>query len=279
MKLNGKTILITGASSGFGKAVALRCADDDCTLILSARNKDKLAEVEKLLKEKNPNVSIRVIPADVTKVNEIRELFLQSINVNGHLDVVFNNAGLGHIAELKDLNVEQIQQMIDVNITGMIMVSKFASEVMTRQKYGHIIMSSSLAGLISVPQWSVYVASKWAITGFAACLAMEMKKYQVMVTTIHPGPVKTEFFDKEKANVDLAKLQSVIPVETVADTVYDAIFKTEGQIPIPFSSRIYGTLYRFMPKLVQKMILGMSQEVKYHELKKEDEPLFSKVMD
>ncbi len=68
MKLNEKTILITGASSGFGKAVALKCAADDCTLILSARDKEKLHIVEELLKKKNPNVQVRVIPADVTKV-------------------------------------------------------------------------------------------------------------------------------------------------------------------------------------------------------------------
>ncbi len=275
-KLNGKTILITGASSGFGKAVALRCAQDDCTLILSARNKEKLMEVKNSISSLNPKAKVHVIVADVTKVDEIRALFLEAVKLCGTIDVVFNNAGLGHIANLTDLKVEEIQQMIDVNVTGMIMVSKFASEVMTRQKQGHIIMSSSLAGLISVPQWSVYVASKWAITGFASCLQMEMQPFNVKVTTIHPGPVKTEFFAKEKANVDLSKLQDAIEVEVVSDTVYDAIFNKEGQIPIPFSSKIYGTLYRFAPGVVKNLILNMSKQVKYRDIIKEDEPAFDK---
>jgi len=275
-KLNGKTILITGASSGFGKAVALRCAKDDCTIVLSARSKDKLEEVKNTVTGINSNVKVHVIVADVTKVDEVRDLFIEAVKLCGTIDVVFNNAGLGHIANLIELKVDEIQQMIDVNITGMIMVSKFASEVMTRQKKGHIIMSSSLAGLISVPQWSVYVASKWAITGFAACLQMELKPFNVKVTTIHPGPVKTEFFAKEKANVDLAKLQDAIEVEVVSDTVYEAIFVKEGQIPIPFSSKIYGTLYRFAPGVVKSLIMNMSKQVKYRDIVKEDEPAFDK---
>lgn len=277
MKLNGKTILITGASSGFGKAVALKCAQDDCNIILSARNIEKLEEVKKEILDKNTNVKVKVIKADVTNTQEVKDLFLESVKQFNVIDVVFNNAGLGHIAELKDLTIAQIKEMIDVNVTGMIMVSKYAVEVMSRQRSGHIIMSSSLAGLVSVPEWSVYVASKWAITGFAASLGMELKKYNIKVTTIHPGPVKTEFFDKKKANVELDKLGQVIPVEVVSDTVYDAIFNREGQIPIPFSSNLYGTLYRLMPGLIKNLMMKMSADIKYHEIKHEDEPEFDNI--
>ena len=215
MKFQDKSILITGASSGIGKAVALRVAQDKGTLILAARGEDKLnqvkQEVEKL------GAKAYVIPTDVTDAEQVKSLFLKSQELVGNIDAVFNNAGLGHIAKINELTVEQIEQLINVNIKGMILVTKFASEVMTRQQNGHIIMTSSLAGLITLPQWSVYVASKWAITGFADSIRPEMAEYDVKVSTLHPGAVTTEFFDKNKANVDIKDVgEAITPDHQIA---------------------------------------------------------------
>lgn len=262
MKLDNKTILITGASSGFGKAVALRMAQDNCTLILTARNLEKLAQVEMEIKAVNPKVKTKIIQADLTKIEDIKNLFSQVKEFTPTLDLVFNNAGLGHVDYLINQTDEQVKEMVDVNVTSMILVSKYSAEIMVKQKFGHIIMTSSLAGLISVPQWAVYVASKWAITGFASSLEMELKPYNILVSTIHPGPVDTEFFDKEKANIEHKNLVSVIPVSEVSNKVYEISLKKGGQHPIPSMAKTYHILYRFFPGLTKSLIQKMAKPVR-----------------
>lgn len=262
MKLNNKTILITGASSGFGKAIALRMAQDNCNLVLTARNPEKMALVEAEIKNLNPNVKTKVILADLTKLEDIKRLFNEVKEYTSKLDLVFNNAGLGHVDYLIKQTDEQIKEMIDVNVTSMILVSKYAAEMMIPQKMGHIIMTSSLAGLISVPQWSVYVASKWAITGFAASLELELKPYHILVSTIHPGPVDTEFFSKEKADIELNNLTQVIPVSVVSEKVYEIALQKGGQHPIPTMGKVYAVLYRLLPGFTKGLIQKMAKPVR-----------------
>jgi uncharacterized protein len=275
MKLQDKTILITGASSGIGKAVALRCAQDHATIILSARNTEKLNEVKKEV-DKLGGHGI-VMPADVTNTEQVRALFLKATQEGGTLDVVFDNAGLGYIANIWELTTDQIKQMIDVNVTGQISVAKFASEVMVRQKHGHLIMTSSLAGLVTLPEWSVYVASKWAITAFADSIRQELAQYNIKVTTLHPGLVKTEFFNKEKADVDTTKLGKVITPEEVAEAVYDSIFTNKKRVIIPSLAKNYSLLYKFLPGLTQKLMEKMTKDIEYHNEISEDEPEFDYV--
>jgi short-subunit dehydrogenase len=276
MKLNNKTVLITGASSGIGKAFALKAAQDKAHIILAARNLDKLNAVK--LEVEALGSTAEVVVADVTKIEDIRNLFLKATANGRVLDVVFDNAGLGFIADIWDLTAEQIQLMLNVNTVGMIEVAKFAAEIMQRQKYGHIIMTSSLAGLITMPQWSVYVASKWAITGFSECIRAELKPYNVKVTTLHPGIVNTEFFDKEKANVEVAKLdKNALTPEQVAQGVYDAIFTDQKKIILPESSKSFALLQKYLPGVKDLLIEKMLKDVDYGQVITEDEPEFSYV--
>jgi len=275
MKLQNKTVLITGASSGIGKAFALKCAQDKATLILSARRVDKLKEVKELAEKLGAKAE--VVQADVTKPEEIKNLFLEATKDGRVLDVAFCNAGMGYIANIDELTVDQISQIIDVNIKGMFITAKYAAEVMKRQKYGHLIMTSSLAGLITMPQWSVYVASKWAITGFADSIRPELKPYNVLVTTLHPGAVKTEFFDKDKADIDLTKSGEAITAEEVADAVYDTLFTKQAKVLIPQMTKNFSLIYRFLPNVAQSMIEKMASEVEYHTDIPEDAPEFSYV--
>lgn len=272
MDLSNKRILITGASSGIGRAFALRCAKEGATVLLSARNVDKLnsvkSEVEKL------GGKAVVIPADVSKEEDIRRLFLEATKDGAVLDAVLSNAGLGFVANIDELTTDQINTMISVNLSGNILVSKFASEVFVRQEYGHLLLTSSLAGLITLPQWSVYCATKWGLTGFADSIRPELKKHGVLVTTIHPGAVQTEFFDKDKANIEVDKSQA-ITVEEVADAIYNALFTQKRKVLIPTMTRNMSLMYKYAPKAVEIMIEKMTKDVNYNSEKVEDEPEFS----
>lgn len=275
MKFKDKTVLITGASSGIGKGFALRVAKDGATVLLAARRKDKLEEVKKEVEELGGKGE--VIEVDVTDSSKVKDMLLKATENGRVLDMVFDNAGIGFVGNIYDLPVDEIKNVIDVNITGMIVVAKYASEVMVRQKHGHIIFCSSLAGLITMPQWSVYVASKWAITGFADSIRSELQQFGVKVTTLHPGAVTTEFFDKEKADIDISKMGKALSIEEVADYLYEASFTDKKKIVIPGSSQTFANVYRFFPGLAEKMIMNMAKDVEYTDRSEEDEPEFSYV--
>jgi len=274
MKLKGKNVLITGASSGIGRAFALKCANDGCNIFLASRSKEKLEEVKALVEERGSTAV--VVPTDVTKADEVKELFLEATKDGRTLDVVFNNAGLGHIANIYEQTVEEIESMVDVNVKGVLYVAKYASEVMVKQQYGHLILTSSLAGLITVPSWATYVATKWAITGFTDSIRMELKKYNVKVTSLHPGLVKTEFFEKEKANMSEEELdqQNAVTPEEVADAVYEALFTNKHKILVPSIVKSYAFINKYLPSITEKLIEATSKDLE-GDPREEDEPEFS----
>lgn len=273
MKFQGKTVLITGASSGIGMGFALRVAKDGATVLLAARREDKLKEVKAKVEELGGKAEI--FPTDVTDLNQVKDLFVKATEGGRTIDLVFNNAGIGFVGNIYELPAEEIVSVLDVNVRGMILVAKYASEVMTRQNSGHIIFCSSLAGLITLPQWSVYVASKWAITGFADSIRPELKKFNIKITTLHPGAVLTEFFDPKKADIDISKMGKALTIEEVAEYLYDASFTNKRRIVIPGSSQMFSTVYRFFPGMAEKMVANMAKDVQYTEREGEDEPEFS----
>lgn len=274
MKLKDKNILITGASSGIGKAFALRCAEDGCNIFLASRSEEKLEGVKKLVEQKGSTAV--VIPTDVTNADEVKEMFLKVTEGGRVLDVVFNNAGLGHIANIYEQTVEEIESMVDVNVKGMFFVAKYASEVMVRQKQGHLIMTSSIAGLVTVPRWATYVATKWAITGFTDSIRMELKPYNVKVTSLHPGLVKTEFFDNDKADMSEEELTAgnAVTADEVAEVTYDAVFTNKHKVLVPDMVKSYAFLQKYLPSVAEKMIELQTKNQKV-EPREEDEPEFS----
>ncbi|MBN1916044.1 SDR family NAD(P)-dependent oxidoreductase [Candidatus Dojkabacteria bacterium] len=276
MKLKGKTILITGASSGIGKAIALKCAKDGATIVLAARRSDELAEVaENVTKLGGKPI---IVVTDVTNANDLRNLFLKATENGRVLDVVVANAGIGFVRNIHELTIDEIKAIVGVNLIGSITTIKLASEIMIRQKFGHLILTSSLAGLIVLPQWSVYSATKWGITAFADTIRLELKQHNVKVTTIHPGAVHTEFFSKENANIDLKDLgleKDAITAEEVAEATYNAIFTDKEKVIIPQLAKNYAFLSRYLPGLLKGQLEKLARKFDSKTPPEEDEPEFS----
>ncbi|RMD77622.1 SDR family oxidoreductase [Candidatus Dojkabacteria bacterium] len=247
MKLSQKVALITGASSGIGRCVSLRFASDKCKIVIIGRSADKLNEVKEL--SKNLGADVLAIQADLTNDDEVRSLFSKTLESFGRIDVVFNNAGIGYVNPIVNLKEEEIHKMIDTNITAMIMVTKYAAEQMKKQENGgHILITSSIAGLIPVPQWSVYCSTKWAITGFAESIRYELAKSKVLVTTIHPGPVKTDFFIRGNISPEKLSIQNnMTNPEDVAEAVYKILFTNKKRVIIPKYFTWVSRLYKFFP--------------------------------
>jgi 3-oxoacyl-[acyl-carrier protein] reductase len=258
-----KNLLITGASSGIGQAVALEFAKRDGSknhLILVARRRDKLEAVATQARALGAEVTVKV--ADLGQTAAIAKLFSELDEQQIKLDLVFNNAGLGFVKKAWEMSDAETEAVIDVNVKGMILVAQKAAARMKEQGNGHIIFVSSIAGYTLFPNWAVYCASKWGITAYADILRQEIAPFGVKISTVHPGPVKTEFFDKEKADVDLSKSEKTMPaisMEEVAADVYQLAYTNKRRIFNPPKLVMFAEAFRLFPRAMQKSMSKLTE--------------------
>ncbi|MDX8532772.1 SDR family oxidoreductase [Mesorhizobium sp. VK25A] len=186
--IEGKVVVITGASSGLGEAAARRLAKDGAKLILGARRVERL---EALARELSlPDGS--VLKTDVTDPKQVQALVDQALNLHGKLDVIINNAGLMPHSPLERAKIAEWNQMIDVNIKGVLYGIAAALPPMQAQKSGQIINVASVAGHKVGKNNAVYSATKHAVRAISEGLRQEVKPYNIRTTIISPGAVDTE---------------------------------------------------------------------------------------
>ncbi len=197
VSLKDKVVVITGASSGIGKAAAIAFAQTGARLVLVARRKEKLHELEAYLASFKPQcISVQ---ADVTREEEVKHLFDEVERVLGGTDILINNAGRGLEAELCDISYDEWLSVLNTNLTSVFLCSREAVKQMIRKGIqGHIITVSSTSGLFGVPAYGAYCASKHGVTGFKRSIRWDLRKHKIKVSTIHPANVETEFFSTLK---------------------------------------------------------------------------------
>jgi len=189
--IQGKVVVITGASSGLGEATSRHLAGQGATLVLGARRLDRLqALADELSLGANAAVA-----TDVTKLDDVKHLVDVALKMHGRVDVMLNNAGLMPHSPLERLKVEDWDRMIDVNFRGVLYGVAAALPVMKAQKRGHFINVSSVAGHKVRAGTSVYAATKAAVRMFSEGLRQEMKPYNIRTTIISPGAVASELPD------------------------------------------------------------------------------------
>ena len=191
--LKGKTALVTGASKGIGKAIAIALAKEGCNIAFNYVGNGELAK--KVHEEiKNLNVKVVSCKADVSKIEEVENLVkIVKDNFNA-LDIVVNNAGITKDRTLKNMSQEEWHQVIDINLTGVFNVSKASLGILNEN--GRIINISSIVGESGNFGQTNYAASKAGIIGFTKSLAKELAKRKITVNAIAPGLIKTELTDK-----------------------------------------------------------------------------------
>lgn len=208
--MNEKVLLITGASSGIGRATALKAAKEGYKLAVLARRENKLNEIVQEVGEDNA-ISL---PTDVTKLDDLGKSIHKTVERFGKIDAVFANAGKGlNKAGTEHGDPREWDELVDLNIKGLLWTAKMTMQHL-RQTKGHFLITSSVAGKIYLPG-SVYGASKWFASGFGHNLAREMKEWGGRCTVICPGMVDTDFFDEPKPD----KLKP----EDIADAVVFAL--------------------------------------------------------
>jgi len=188
-----KTILVTGATSGFGKAIAILFAQNGYNIIINGRRKERLAELETQIKN-DYKVDVLSLPFDVRKRDEVIEAISSLPDKWTKIDVLVNNAGLAQgLSDIQDGDMDDWDTMIDTNLKGLLYVTRQVSPLMIRHKSGHIINIGSVAGKEVYPKGNVYCATKHAVDALNKAMRIDMLPHHIKVTAIHPGLAETEF--------------------------------------------------------------------------------------
>ena len=178
-----KTVLITGASSGIGKATTEKLLDDGYTVYASARSTDKL----KYLKARGAEI----LELDVTQDESMKSGVDRIKSECGRLDILINNAGYGSYGALEDVPMEEARHQFEVNVFGLGRLTQLVLPQMREQSFGKIVNITSVGGKIYEPLGSWYHASKFAVEGLSDCLRLELQPFGIDVIIVEPGPIRT----------------------------------------------------------------------------------------
>lgn len=201
-----KVFIITGATSGFGRAMAQTFSTLDVDLVLTGRRNDRLMELKSELLQSGKG-DVLILPFDVRQESQVQHAVEQALQWKGRLDVLINNAGLAAGRDpIDSASSEDWNQMIDTNVKGLLYMSKYVSRVMKEQGNGHIINIGSIAGKEAYGGGSVYCATKFGVDAITQSMRIDLLPFGIKVSQICPGAANTEFSavrfkgDWDKAN-------------------------------------------------------------------------------
>lgn len=213
--LENKTALITGGSKGIGYGVAAALMEHNMKVAITSRSQSNAEEAANKLNQLGKGEALG-IAADVRDFNSQQKVVDKILQEWGQLDLLVANAGLGHFASIEDMTLDQWNETIDTNLTGVFYSIKASLEALKASK-GYIITISSLAGTNFFPQGSAYNASKFGLTGFTQSVMLDLRQHGIKVTTIMPGSVSTYFNNHQPDVQDDWKIQ----IEDLGQMVVD----------------------------------------------------------
>lgn len=252
---SNKVVWITGASSGIGEAIALAFAKEGARLVLTARREDELQRVKQL--SGLPDASVLVLPLDVTQFDNAQGAAEQVIAHFGRIDIMVHNAGVSQRSYVNDTTLDVYQKLMNVNFFSTVALTKAVLPYMVKQKSGHFIVISSVAGKIGTIMRSGYNAAKHALHGFYDSLRAEGYNDNIKVTTICPGYIRTNISlnAMDASGSKFGKMDSNqakgIPAEECARRILEAVKKDKKEIYIGGLKEV-AAIYvkRFLPNLL-----------------------------
>ncbi|MCT3034288.1 SDR family NAD(P)-dependent oxidoreductase [Pediococcus parvulus] len=246
--LEGKLVLITGASSGLGKLVAYEMAERGASVVLCARNVEELRKVAERCKEIS-QADAFVVKLDVSDSEAIDHQLEHVLQDIGSIDVLINSAGFGLFEPFKDIEMQPVEKMFRVNVLGLMYVTQKIARQMIKMGRGQIFNIASVAGKIATPKSTAYSATKFAVIGFSNALRLELRPLGVQVTTVNPGPMDTNFFKRADPSghyFDAVKLLALSP-EKVAHQIVEAVGYRRREINAPTYMEIIHRGYELFP--------------------------------
>jgi len=253
--MKNKVVIITGASSGIGKSLAVVFAKAGANVVVAARNMEKLNQLKEELKDFN----VLPIQTDVSKEADCKRLIDETIRHYGTIDILINNAGISMRAIFEEVDLNVIRQLMDINFWGTVYCTKFAFPYILKNK-GSVVGVSSIAGYKGLPARTGYSSSKFAMQGFLETLRIENLKKGLHVLIACPG-----FTASNIRNTALSKngtMQGESPLnedklmtsEEVAEQILKAIIKRKDRIVMTTQGKLVVLLNKFFPKLIDKMV-------------------------
>ena len=230
MQLKGARVIVTGASSGIGRAIALEFARRGARVALAARSETALHEVAREIRDQGSEAV--VIPTDVTIAAQVERMTRETIRALGGIDVLVNNAGVGLNATIADASGSDVEALFRLNVLAAADAIRAVLPIMRAQQSGMIINISSVAGRIVVPRIGYYSASKFALTAIGDALRMEEGHHGIRVMNVFPGTTRSSFGKNRLGARGSLAHQRVppVPAENVARRIANAVERNQGSV-------------------------------------------------
>ena len=244
--MNKKTIWITGGSTGIGKALAIKFANEGSNVAISARRENLLNEIS------NSNENISGFPLDVTNKSQCKEVFNKIKNKFENIDICFFSTGTWNPKKERDIDVEQIEDVFNVNFFGTLNSIKAVEEYFKSKKSGIISIVSSIAGYRGLPNSTGYGPSKSALNNLAESLYFDFKRSNVRICLVSPGFIKTPMTDKNDFKMPFLKT-----TEYAAEKIYDGLInKNVFEIHFPKALTLILKILSFLPSKIYFNLIG-----------------------
>ncbi|MBA1434978.1 SDR family oxidoreductase [Lactobacillus bombi] len=246
--LTAKNIIVTGASSGIGQKAALKLAYKNANLILIARRQDRLESLQRQCQALSSG-TVEYVVLDISIAKHVQETIATIIEKYQHIDVLINAAGFGDFTTFVQTDYSLWNKMFKVNVLGTMLMTRYVASNMIEQQLGQIINLGSMGGKIATPKSAIYSATKAAVIAFSNSLRLELRPFNIQVTTINPGPVKTDFF--KIADHTGGYVQSVgalmLDPDQLAQKIVQSIGRPIREINVPHLMQLGHIFYEIMP--------------------------------
>lgn len=245
-------VVVTGASSGIGRALVTEFIDRGARVYAVARNTKKLEELANMY----PSGRVSVISADLAGNSGIERLLNHIIPEE--VDVLVNNAGVGYYGDFDSADQHTYRQLLRLNLEALTELSRYFSGIMKKRKSGGILNIASMASLSPVPGFAVYAASKSYVRNLSIALHHELKAYGVHVTCCNPGPVNTGFFKASGSGIQDHQTQNLITPDIVAQKAVKGLFANKKQVFPGYREKLLYVLNSVIPECVSLRIAARS---------------------
>lgn len=250
MKLEDKVVVVTGGSAGLGEQICYAAAREGAIVVTCARRINLIGKVKEECRALSGKEAY-AFQLDVSDPTSVENFFEKVQTEVGDVDILVNNAGFGIFENFVSFDMEKARNMFEVNVLGMMVLTQKLAIEMVERNQGQIINVASMAGKMATPKSTVYSATKFAVLGFSNALRLELKPFNVKVTTVNPGPIATDFFDTADPSGDyLASLDMfVLQPEKLAKAIVRGMIRPKREINKPVVMEAASRLYTVFPHI------------------------------
>lgn len=226
--MQDKVVVVVGATGGIGSVLTRKLAQEGASLVLAARDSDRLATLASQLTNLEAG-QVLTVPTDITNPDQVETLMSKAVAQFGQIDVLVNAAGAAIMKQYNKIAPADLDAMLDLNLKGSFYTAQAAAEVMKEKRSGHICNIVGILGKHSMVMASAYCAAKFGVVGFSKCMAEELKRFGIKFTLFYFGGVDSPFWDNANLKVDRSKM---LTPETAADAILFALKADPQAVPM-----------------------------------------------